>query len=712
MKKKVIVCGTRFGQFYIEALKNMEEVELVGILAHGSERSKKCAEYYGLPLFTDIKALPEDIEIACVAVKAEVMGGNGSELSMELMKKGIHVIFEQPMHLKGTAECLRYAQTHQLKFIIGNLYKNLPAVKNFIENVRKLSQREKPLYVNVDFATQVSYPLIHILLDIMPTLRNWKVVGEVKEAQPFQSLVLVDNGTEIIFRAHNEIDKKDMDGYLHLLFQISVGYTGGRVTLLDPHGPVIWQPRIHFPKEDIIPAKLSDISEGSMTEQNTVLLYERNETQKQLFSESWPKVIAEDVRVMVQMIEKEDRAAENQRVQKQLLRCQLWQQFMQMLGYPQIVERSPYVYVPLNTFKQDVDKQEEKSVIKNGILQLNRACQTTMLYQLQKNLTESELTFSCKMEIIIEKMAIKKEFNAIIWRWFRTLEESDYLTIVEDRCYFEIGRISEHDVEAAWAEAEKDWDDDKMGAHSIYEYFKSNAVHLEKIMKGELNAAYLLFPEGSFDLARDLYSTTAIAVYLNQTIAKTIAQMNGIESKKILEIGAGTGSTTVQVCKELVRNKGCKEYLFSDVSDFFLIEAKKKFDAYPWMTYQKIDIDNSFEVSEQKDIVVAVGVINNSENIQEVLKRIWQVLKPEGYLFLVEAVGESVTMLISQAFMMEKTIDERQSENMTFLGMKQWYQLFEVAGYQVVTKVPDRNSELTVYNQKLFVLQKKERESL
>ena len=35
MIKKVIVCGSRFGQFYIEALKNMENIELIGLLANG-----------------------------------------------------------------------------------------------------------------------------------------------------------------------------------------------------------------------------------------------------------------------------------------------------------------------------------------------------------------------------------------------------------------------------------------------------------------------------------------------------------------------------------------------------------------------------------------------------------------------------------------------------------------------------------------------------
>ena len=38
-----------------------------------------------------------------------------------------------------------------------------------------------------------------------------------------------------------------------MLFRISVGFAGGQLTLFDPDGPVIWNPRIHFPDENIIP---------------------------------------------------------------------------------------------------------------------------------------------------------------------------------------------------------------------------------------------------------------------------------------------------------------------------------------------------------------------------------------------------------------------------------------------------------------------------
>ena len=43
---KVIVCGVRFGQFYIEAIRRCKGLELAGILSAGSKASQACAARY------------------------------------------------------------------------------------------------------------------------------------------------------------------------------------------------------------------------------------------------------------------------------------------------------------------------------------------------------------------------------------------------------------------------------------------------------------------------------------------------------------------------------------------------------------------------------------------------------------------------------------------------------------------------------------------
>ena len=156
-------------------------------------------------------------------------------------------------------------------------------------------QESLPLFINIDFATQVSYPLIEILDSIIPLDSFAELKGKVLNANPFQVVVTAENGVEITYRGHNEVDHNDLDGYLHLFFQICIGFPGGRLVLLDPHGPVIWQPRVHFPKEDLIPFSLKNNSPEGMKETNTYYVYNTYNSQQEIFTEIWPNTIQKDI---------------------------------------------------------------------------------------------------------------------------------------------------------------------------------------------------------------------------------------------------------------------------------------------------------------------------------------------------------------------------------------------------------------------------------
>ena len=94
--KNIIVYGSRFGQFYLEALKRMEGIKIVGLLAKGSDRSYECARYYNIPLYTSLDEVEERVDVACVAVKTGALGGEGANIAKQLLRKGINVLLEQP----------------------------------------------------------------------------------------------------------------------------------------------------------------------------------------------------------------------------------------------------------------------------------------------------------------------------------------------------------------------------------------------------------------------------------------------------------------------------------------------------------------------------------------------------------------------------------------------------------------------------------------
>ena len=106
-KIRVIVCGTTFGKFYIEAIRQNPEIfELVAIFAKGSERSKQCATEYKVPLITEIENIPHDIDLACVVLRSGALGGNGSMLAKSLLKMKISVCC--PSYKRPKVETLDY----------------------------------------------------------------------------------------------------------------------------------------------------------------------------------------------------------------------------------------------------------------------------------------------------------------------------------------------------------------------------------------------------------------------------------------------------------------------------------------------------------------------------------------------------------------------------------------------------------------------------
>lgn len=223
MKKlRVIVCGSTFGQYYIRALQTVpDEFEVVGLLANGSNRSKLCADFYHVPLYTQIEDIPE-VDIACVVIRSRAVGGSGTDIAEYFLNKKVHVIQEQPIHPKDMEVCYRAAKKNHVLFQMGDLYPNLIEVKNFIKCARYLNKKENPLYLRASFSPQVSYPAIDIISRIVPSIHTWKIKSITKELGPFDILMGEIGKTPIFIEYHNQVDPRDPDNYMHLEQSIKI----------------------------------------------------------------------------------------------------------------------------------------------------------------------------------------------------------------------------------------------------------------------------------------------------------------------------------------------------------------------------------------------------------------------------------------------------------------------------------------------------------
>ncbi|GIQ70290.1 methyltransferase [Xylanibacillus composti] len=749
---RTVVCGSRFGQFYLEAVTALpDQFELVGLLGKGSERSKLCAERCGVPLYTEIAQLPDRLDLACVVLRSGVMGGDGTALTLELLARGVHVIQEQPVHHKDLADCLRAARQNGVHYMTGDLYAHLPAVRRFIACARVLLEQQQALYIDAACATQVSYPMMHMLMEALPSIRPWTINHVLKDDGPFQVLSGLLGNIPITLRAHNEVNPEDPDNYLHLLHSLTIGVAGGSLSLVDTHGPVVWRPRLHVPDVPDIPGELKAGAHAHLLARSEqVLGPAATDSYRDILLEQWPRAIGRDLLQMSSMI-RGDTVADT-RAQQELLCSRQWQQLTQALGYP--VLRQHRGHQPLSVdclleaaalIAEDAQERAAPSQASAGspdaeqaataiqelsasqviacVERLDAAALSSMLFALQSQgtLTASEQAYSETDIFAAAKVAPRHQ--PVVLRWLRVLAERGYL-VKRRNGFLAVEQITKDVVELRWQSAMEAWAG-KLGSRRIVDYLIANAERLQQLMRDEQQAALLLFPEGRMDIAHALYRDTAIARYLNQSAADAVQRIAdaklaasaaltaGQAGLRILEVGAGTGATTDAVASRLkaAHANGLElEYLFTDISRFFMAAARERYSDCPWMRYQLVDIDQSLFAQglqpESVDIVIAAGMLNNARDTDRIVQDLLECLVPGGWLLVTEPVKEFTEMLISQAFMMTVPEDDRRNTNTTFMSVGQWLDVFDRAGAREVTVLPDESHPLAPLGQKLFAVRK------
>ncbi|KAK4199547.1 putative dual specificity polyketide synthase [Triangularia verruculosa] len=108
---------------------------------------------------------------------------------------------------------------------------------------------------------------------------------------------------------------------------------------------------------------------------------------------------------------------------------------------------------------------------------------------------------------------------------------------------------------------------------------------------------------------------------------------------KILEIGAGTGGATKSVLEKI--GDKMSSYTYTDVSVGFFDKAAELFRAYSdKMTFKVLDVEKppssqGYE-PHSYDMVIASNVLHATASLQKTLEHVRQLLKPGGYLMLLE----------------------------------------------------------------------------
>lgn len=236
---------------------------------------------------------------------------------------------------------------------------------------------------------------------------------------------------------------------------------------------------------------------------------------------------------------------------------------------------------------------------------------------------------------IAARTGVTADFVDLLRRWLDRLAASGALT-ANGATYASSQALAAPDLEAMWIEAETQFADNK----GLFNYIRHCGRIMDDVVAGRESPLETLFPQGGFELAQDLYERSQTMRYINAVAATAASAFAAAAGRplRVLEIGAGTGSTTQAVVAALPQ---VAVYHFTDVSDLFLDRARERFAAYPNMRYGRFDLD--LPIAEQGyapgqyDLILSANAVHACTDLGVTLREIRSLLAPGGMLALVES---------------------------------------------------------------------------
>ncbi|KAF4119349.1 hypothetical protein GMORB2_4868 [Geosmithia morbida] len=156
-------------------------------------------------------------------------------------------------------------------------------------------------------------------------------------------------------------------------------------------------------------------------------------------------------------------------------------------------------------------------------------------------------------------------------------------------------------------------------------------------VRGETTILEHMLPN---NLLNDFYKKGLGFATYNTFLARMMKQLvHRYPHAKILEIGAGTGGATAAVLNSIGHKMS--SYTYTDISVGFFEKATEIFKEYSdKMTFKTLDVEKSPSTQGYQtgayDIVIASNVLHATSSMQKTLEHTRQLLKPGGYLMLLE----------------------------------------------------------------------------
>jgi pyochelin synthetase len=324
---------------------------------------------------------------------------------------------------------------------------------------------------------------------------------------------------------------------------------------------------------------------------------------------------------------------------------------------------------------------------------------------------------------VLETMSVAPRYHRLVRRWLRALHDAGRVRAEGDGRYGAARRATPEELERAWTEAGERQAAVDGRAEGLIHYFRSSAEHLPELLRGESDPLPLLFPDGRADIAESLYRTSLVNRWSTSMLAEAVGVIAGERrgGVRVLEVGGGVGGATVDVLSRLSTSRF--DYLFTDVSRFFVNLARERFSGMAGVRFGLLDLDRPVRgqgpATNGFDVVIAADVVHSTVDVAATLARLHELTAPGGWLLLQEMTRDQHQIMVSLELLNhvdEATgdfIDLRRGRDQTFLSREEWERTLADAGYELAFALPDGEDPLAGLGMQLFAARaKRDRASL
>jgi SAM-dependent methyltransferase/acyl carrier protein len=310
---------------------------------------------------------------------------------------------------------------------------------------------------------------------------------------------------------------------------------------------------------------------------------------------------------------------------------------------------------------------------------------------------------SLSVDVLIDELGILPSYRPLLDRWLQILSSRG--TLLETNATGAAAAPA-NDLESAFAAAAEELQD----VPFLLEYLRRCAEMAPAILRGKASAVDTLFRGGALDLAESIYEKWPLSRYFTGIARSVVESVSGSlplnRELRILEVGGGIGSATSSLLPVLTERQAI--YCFTDVSKFFLDQARRKYADSRALRCALLDIekDPSSQGLEEHafDIVIACNVLHATRDLEEAIRNVTRLLSSSGVLVLCEVTNPQLWIEFAYGLMPDwYRFNDGLRRNTPLLDRETWEKLLYAQGFENVASFPEAGSQAEILGQHCLV---------